>query len=103
MDAVLDGQGIEASPGGTGASLSACMTMLSLCIPTCAIHMEAGKAEEEVMACGIICRECNYYKADCEGCRAVKGAPFWVAFPDIRVLRGEEEIRPLRKVRRTAM
>ncbi|HOP66212.1 MAG TPA: DUF3795 domain-containing protein [Methanoregulaceae archaeon] len=42
--------------------------------------MEAGKAEEEVMACGIICRECTYYRADCEGCRAVKGAPFWVAF-----------------------
>ena len=42
--------------------------------------MEAGKAEEEVMVCGIICRECTYYRADCEGCRAVKGAPFWVAF-----------------------
>lgn len=30
--------------------------------------------------CGMVCVECEFYPYDCQGCDAVKGAPFWVSY-----------------------
>ena len=27
--------------------------------------------------CGLDCNGCDFYQTDCEGCREVKGKPFW--------------------------
>lgn len=27
--------------------------------------------------CGLECNECDFYQKECEGCREVKGKPFW--------------------------
>lgn len=33
-------------------------------------------------ACGLDCRECNYFSTECPGCNSISGAPFWVGFVD---------------------
>ncbi|HUU74666.1 MAG TPA: DUF3795 domain-containing protein [Methanoregulaceae archaeon] len=45
--------------------------------------MQPVDEKDEVMVCGMICRECDHYQVECQGCRAVKGVPFWVAFVGI--------------------
>ena len=30
--------------------------------------------------CGCICTECEYFPADCPGCAATQGKPFWLRF-----------------------
>lgn len=45
--------------------------------------MQPGDEKDEVMVCGMICKECDFYHVECTGCMAVKGIPFWVAFVGI--------------------
>jgi hypothetical protein len=45
--------------------------------------MQPDDDQDDMMVCGMICRECDHFEMECPGCRAVKGAPFWVAFVGI--------------------
>jgi hypothetical protein len=33
----------------------------------------------EFTACGLVCRDCKFLGAPCQGCVASEGKPFWVA------------------------
>lgn len=36
---------------------------------------------EKIMSCcGMICSDCEYYPADCRGCREIKGKVFWLEY-----------------------
>jgi hypothetical protein len=45
--------------------------------------MQSDDEKDDVMVCGVICGECDYYPEECPGCRGVSGAPFWVDFVGI--------------------
>lgn len=32
--------------------------------------------------CGYYCKECPHFKDTCEGCRTIKGKPFWIKYYD---------------------
>lgn len=36
--------------------------------------------EKILSCCGMICSECEYYPADCKGCKEIKGKVFWLEF-----------------------
>ncbi|MBF0407577.1 MAG: DUF3795 domain-containing protein [Candidatus Riflebacteria bacterium] len=31
----------------------------------------------DLMACGTLCNECPHFGKQCDGCKSVKGAPWW--------------------------
>lgn len=34
----------------------------------------------EPSPCGVVCAECEYFPADCKGCRAIEGKAFWTRY-----------------------
>lgn len=36
--------------------------------------------EKKISCCGTVCSECEYYPADCRGCREIKGRVFWLEY-----------------------
>lgn len=38
-------------------------------------------AMDKGMSCyGVICRECEYYPEECQGCAEIKGKVFWLEY-----------------------
>ena len=36
--------------------------------------------EKKMSCCGTVCSDCEYYPADCRGCREIKGKVFWLEY-----------------------
>ena len=36
--------------------------------------------EKKMSCCGMICSECEYYPAECQGCREIKGKVYWLEY-----------------------
>lgn len=35
---------------------------------------------KKMSCCGMICSECEYYPAECQGCREIKGKVYWLEY-----------------------
>lgn len=36
--------------------------------------------EKKMSCCGMICSDCEYYPAECRGCREIKGKVYWLEY-----------------------